>query len=152
MSAPRPGVRTTIVLLAGLLAATGCAGSSTDAPAVGPSPRAAPPSAQVSASPPSSADAAPSPTRPTAQNIFEISFVNNQLTGDTGKLKVGLGETVSIRVTSSRPDQVHLHGYDVSAPVAPGQPALLSFTATIPGAYELELEDLGRQLASLQVS
>ena len=152
MSLSRPGVPIAIVLLAGLLSTTGCAGSSTDGSAAGSSPRAAPPSAESSPLPRTSADAVPSPSPPTAQNLFEISFVDDQLTGDTGDLKVGLGETVSIRVTSSRPDQVHLHGYDLTAPVAPGQPALLRFTATIPGAYELELEDLGRQLASLQVS
>jgi len=89
---------------------------------------------------------------PQAQHSFEISFADDQISGDTGRLEVGVGETVTIRITSFRTDEVHLHGYDLSAPVAVNRPAVLTFTATIPGVFELELENLGRQLASLQVS
>ncbi|WP_193345672.1 hypothetical protein [Blastococcus saxobsidens] len=55
-------------------------------------------------------------------------------------------------VTSDVADEVHLHGYDVSAPVAPGEPATLTFDATIPGVFELELHEVGEELLSVQVS
>ena len=86
------------------------------------------------------------------ENTFEISFAEDKVSGDTGRLEVGLGETVTIRVTSLRTDEVHLHGYDLRAPVAVDRPGVLTFTATIPGVFPLELENLGRELASLQVS
>jgi hypothetical protein len=148
------------------LALTACAGE--------PAGSAASPSASASASPSASApsaassrtaDAAPSPSgvvlgsgsqssppsAPAAQNAFEITFAEDRASGDTGRLVVGVGETVSIRVTSLRADEVHLHGYDIAAPVRADLPAVIEFTADIPGVFELELEDLGAELATLQV-
>ena len=46
---------------------------------------------------------------------------------------------------------MHLHGYDLSADVAPGSPATIQFTADVPGRFEIELEDLGVQIAELEV-
>jgi hypothetical protein len=46
---------------------------------------------------------------------------------------------------------VHLHGYDVMVDVAPGKPARLRFKATIPGRFEVELEDRGLHIAELEV-
>ncbi len=37
-------------------------------------------------------------------------------------------------------DEVHVHGYDHRAPVAPGAPAEVRFTPDIPGVFEVELE------------
>lgn len=41
------------------------------------------------------------------------------------------------------PDSVHLHGYDLTATVESTEPAVLIFTASIPGAFEVELEKSG---------
>jgi hypothetical protein len=49
-------------------------------------------------------------------------------------------------------DEVHLHGYDLSADVAPGQAARITFTADVAGEFEVELEELGIPLAELTVS
>jgi hypothetical protein len=46
---------------------------------------------------------------------------------------------------------VHLHGYDVFADVAPGKAARLVFVASIPGRFEVELEDRGLQIADIEV-
>ncbi len=80
-----------------------------------------------------------------------VSFAGGQLSGDTGRTKVKAGESVTIKVTSDVADEVHLHGYDLSLPVAAGGTVTLAFDATIPGVFELELEQLGKQLLSLQV-
>lgn len=104
----------------------------------------------------SSPAAAPTPTpRPAADGdvdkSFTIAFAEGKPSGDTGRLRVSVGERIRIRVTSLRADEIHLHGYDLSAPVDASKPGVLTFTATIPGVFELELEDLGAQLATLQV-
>ena len=62
-----------------------------------------------------------------------------------------LGSKVTIRVSSDVADEVHLHGYDISAKVAAGGSAVVAFTARIPGVFELELEQLGKTLAKIQV-
>lgn len=60
-------------------------------------------------------------------------------------------ERVVLVVTSDVADEVHLHGYDVTRDVAPGKPARLPFKATIPGRFEVELEDRGVQIADITV-
>ena len=161
MRAPLGPVRGLLALTV-LVAVAACAGDSSDAatnatsrntPAPAPSA-----SATASAGTATGSGATPAPTpasdviAPSAENEFEIAFAGGQTSGDTGRLEVGLGEAVTIRVTSDVSDEAHLHGYDVSAPVTAASPAVLEFTASIPGVFELELEELGTQLASLQVS
>ena len=69
-----------------------------------------------------------------------------------GRQSVALGETVTIRVTSDVDDHIHLHGYDVMVDVTAGEPAVLTFEATIPGVFEVELEDSRIQLLELEIS
>jgi hypothetical protein len=118
--------------------ATASGSTATDAPRA--SPNAVPPPAASS-----------TPAEPAVDESFEIAFTDGAVTGDNGRLVVALGESVSITVTSTATDEVHLHGYDLSAPVSQGAPAVLTFDAAIPGVFEIELEGLGAQLASLQV-
>jgi hypothetical protein len=61
------------------------------------------------------------------------------------------GQKVRIRVQADRAEEVHLHGYDLSADVAPGRPAVIDFTADAPGVFEVELEQAHLRLFELQV-
>ena len=99
----------------------------------------------------SSAEPATSTTT-NANRVIELAFTGGQVTGGVRTEKVALGETVVLRVTSDVDDEVHVHTYDVVAPVAPGAPAELEVEATIPGRHEVELEERGRQLVILEVS
>ncbi len=62
------------------------------------------------------------------------------------------GREVLIVTTADVSDEIHLHGYDLSADVAPGSPARIRFEATIPGRFEVELENRGVQIADLSVT
>jgi hypothetical protein len=66
--------------------------------------------------------------------------------------KVQLGREVVITATASVADEIHVHGYDLSDDVAPGEPAEIEFDATVPGQFEIELEDRGQLIAVLEVS
>ena len=48
-------------------------------------------------------------------------------------------------------DEVHGHGYDVSAATTPGKPTKLGFVADIEGVFEIELENAGVEVARLMV-
>ena len=61
------------------------------------------------------------------------------------------GSQVVFVVKSELADEVHLHGYDLSADVAPGEPATISFKATAPGLFEAELESRSLPIAELEV-
>ena len=54
-------------------------------------------------------------------------------------------------VNSELADEVHLHGYDLSADVAPGAPATIRFKADAPGVFEAELESRSLPIAELEV-
>ena len=83
---------------------------------------------------------------------LEYGVVGGRPEGGIGRDTVDLGSDVVFTVTSDVADEVHLHGYDVSADVAPGSPATIRFTAEAPGRFELELENTGVQVAELEVS
>ena len=107
-------------------------------------------------SPSSSSESAPAtrsaaPTTPAGQRI-EVTVTGGQVTGDTGRVPVPAGEHVTLVVTSDAADELHLHGYDLTADLAPDTPAELTFPATIPGVFEVELHDAGTVLLTLQVS
>jgi heme/copper-type cytochrome/quinol oxidase subunit 2 len=85
-----------------------------------------------------------------AGTSIEVTYANGRITGG-GRIPVELGSPVTLQVTSDVADEVHVHGYDLMTDVAPDTPATVTFDATIPGVFEVELEDLGRELLTLQV-
>lgn len=99
-----------------------------------------------------STSAASGPTPTTATQTIRISYANGAVTGDTGRVHVVLGSTVALVVTSTVADEVHLHGYDKKVDVPANGTATLTFTATIPGVFEVELEKLSKTLVMLEVS
>ncbi len=118
---------------------SGCAG--TAAPAE-PSP-----SASSAAAGTTSSSAAPS----AAGQRIEVQVAGGQVSGDTGRVPVAVGTHVTLVITSDVADEAHLHGYDVESELAPGKPAELTFDATIPGVFEVELHEAGTVLLTLQV-
>lgn len=65
---------------------------------------------------------------------------------------VDKGDRVVLVVKSDVADEIHLHGYDIMRDVAAGGTARLPFTASLPGRFEVELEDHGVQIAELTVN
>jgi hypothetical protein len=137
-----------LVAGAAALVLTGCAGTDPTAPSSSTS------SGSPSSGSPSSSSAAGTTaagtTAPAGQRI-EVQLAGGQVTGDTGRVPVTAGEHVTLVVTSDAADEVHVHGYDLATELSPGQPAELSFDATIPGVFEVELHEAGTLLLSLQV-
>ena len=94
-----------------------------------------------------SSTTAPSPTGIT----IEVSVTDGEVTGG-GRHEVSVGEPVTLRVTSDVADHVHVHGYDLIVDVQAGETAQLAFDATIPGVFEVELEDARIPLLELEVA
>jgi hypothetical protein len=61
------------------------------------------------------------------------------------------GDPVVVIVRSDVADEVHVHGYDLMADVAPGKPVRIEFKANLTGRFEIELEDRAKQVAQLTV-
>lgn len=82
--------------------------------------------------------------------VIELGFSEGQVQGED-RYEVDSGAVVRIMVTSDVTDEVHVHGYDVFGDVVPDVPAVIEFTADIPGIFEVELEEAGRVLFELVV-
>jgi hypothetical protein len=83
---------------------------------------------------------------------IRLAYAGGAVTGGVGRYAVPLGANVEIVVASDVADQVHLHGYDRMVFVTAGATATLRFAATLPGVFDVELEQRGVPLAQLQVS
>ena len=83
--------------------------------------------------------------------VIEVRVAGGKVQGGVRRERVRSGDTVVLRVIADVADEVHLHGYDRSADVAPGKPAQIRFTADITGVFEVELEDRKQPLLMLEV-
>lgn len=90
------------------------------------------------------------PAGPSARTI-SVTVRDGQATGDTGRVEVPLGTSVTLSVTSDVADEIHLHGYDQEVRIPAGGTGSVSFTADIPGVFEVELHESGLALLQLQV-
>ena len=86
-----------------------------------------------------------------AQTV-QITVTGTKVQTAERRVKVPLDAKVRLEVTADRADEVHLHGYDRKIDIEPGKPAVLEFTADVPGVFEVELEEAGLKLVELQVS
>ena len=91
------------------------------------------------------------PTPDQGPTVVTIVVANGAPKGGIVRETVEKGDRVVFVVRSDVTDHVHLHGYDIMRDVAPGSPARLRFRATIPGRFEVELEDRGVQIADITV-
>jgi len=83
--------------------------------------------------------------------VIEVRVAGGKPQGGVRRERVRRGETVVLRVVADVADEVHLHGYDRTAQVAPGKPAQIRFTADITGVFEVELEQRKLPLLMLEV-
>jgi hypothetical protein len=92
-------------------------------------------------------------TRPKPKGPTTIGIVvrGGRVVGGLRRARLERGERAVLVVRADVSDHVHLHGYDIMRDVAPGRPARLRFRATIPGRFEVELEDRRLQIAQLEV-
>lgn len=112
------------------------------------------PAGTSSPSPPPSPSAALPAGSPsgTAQAVeIGVEVAEGRVAGP-GRVTVPQGSPVRLEVTSDVADEVHVHGYDLKADVAPGSPAVITFTADLAGIFEVELEDAGKLLLQLEVT
>jgi hypothetical protein len=147
---PRALAASALVLLLPLAA---CAGTDASGEAAGTasSGSSAPTGASATQDAPEEAPRDAAPTAEAAQRI-EVGVTGGQVSGDTGRVPVAVGTQVTMVITSDAADEAHVHGYDLTADLVPGTPAEISFAATIPGVFEVELHEAGTALLALQVS
>ncbi len=83
------------------------------------------------------------------EKTFDLAVVGGIMTPD--EITVDEGDQVNLRITSDSPIEFHLHGYNLSEEIEPGEPAELSFDAAITGRFEIEDEQTHQELGTLLV-
>lgn len=101
--------------------------------------------------PSGSVEASPPPSAEPKRVQIEVSVRGMQIQGPR-EFEVSRGQQVHIVIDADVADEVHVHGYDLMMDVQPGAPAELTFKATAPGVFDVELEDAGLLLFQLKVS
>jgi FtsP/CotA-like multicopper oxidase with cupredoxin domain len=95
---------------------------------------------------PAPAETEEEPPAPPEPEVARIRMRDGSVVGGANDIEVTRGDTVRIVVTSDAPDEIHLHGYDITRAPAPGKPARFQFRADAEGAFEIEshvAEDAG---------
>jgi heme/copper-type cytochrome/quinol oxidase subunit 2 len=95
----------------------------------------------------------PATTAPEAPSAVRIRIqARGDGSGSIRRIAIERGQRVTLVVSADVADEVHVHGYDLMADVAPGSPARISFDASVPGRFEVELESRAIQIAELRVN
>ena len=101
--------------------------------------------AEIAADEPTEKSPAEEPS-PTAIKVRE-----GQPVGGVATIKAKRGEEVAFTVDADAPEEVHVHGFDVSSEVGKGEPAKFAFKADLDGIYEVELEHSAVPIAELEI-
>jgi hypothetical protein len=103
-----------------------------------------------SPTPPTSVGASSSETQGPGVTEIDVTVQGDEVEGPD-RPTATQGDVVLIVVHADVSDEVHVHGYDLMADVAPGEPARIRFVAEVAGVFEVELEDAGRLLFELEI-
>jgi hypothetical protein len=138
-----------VLLAAGVLLLAACGGD--DETAENPPPPTSSVTTTLPVPPPPPAPQPPEPAPEPAVTTVRIVVRDGKVVGGLKQATIEQGKRTMLVVSSDVADEVHLHGYDKSVDVTPGKPARLAFVASIPGRFEVELEDRGLQIADIEV-
>jgi heme/copper-type cytochrome/quinol oxidase subunit 2 len=81
----------------------------------------------------------------------QVALAINGNTMSPDEVSVTEGAQVNLQITSDRPIEFHVHGYDLEEEVQPGEPAELMFEATTTGRFPIEDHDTEAELGTLLV-
>ncbi|MGI8521457.1 MAG: hypothetical protein ACR2MC_12810 [Actinomycetota bacterium] len=88
---------------------------------------------------------------PVPEGAIVVDVKGGKVSGVEDTVEVAVGDEVILVVSSDKPDEVHVHGYDETDDVGPKERAEIEFTADIPGVFEVELEEATQLLFELQI-
>ncbi|MET0206286.1 MAG: hypothetical protein ABW228_03845 [Thermoleophilaceae bacterium] len=87
------------------------------------------------------------PQPPPEPPVTRVRIKGGQVVGGPKTVEVARGDAVRLVVAADAPDEIHVHGYDITKNAGPGTPARFVFRADLEGVFEVEshvAEDAGR--------
>jgi hypothetical protein len=104
-----------------------------------PAPTPTPTTSASSTTTPASTTA-PTSTVAVSEIAIDVTVTDEGVDGEE-RYEAPLGAEVTITVTSTFADEVHVHGYNLFTTLEPDVPGRITFVADVPGIFEVELED-----------
>ena len=83
--------------------------------------------------------------------VIDLTITDGSVEGGVRREAARVGQWVTLRVSGNASDEVHIHGYDLYIELVEGQ-GRLTFEASIPGVFEVELERTHTLVLQLEVS
>lgn len=80
---------------------------------------------------------------------FDVSIESGSMSPE--EISVNQGDTLTLRVSTDEPTELHVHGYDVEQEVEPDREAEIDFEADLTGRFEIEDHESEQELGVLQV-
>lgn len=117
----------------------------------GPIPTPSSPSSTEPSSPTDGGSPTPSETQAPDRTVIEVTYRDGAVQGPTS-FTVTQGDRVRLLVHADVSDEIHVHGYDLSADVTPQEAGRIDFVANAAGVYEVELEGTGAPLLELEIA
>ena len=90
--------------------------------------------------------------KPAAPAGPTITIKDGKPVGGIQEIEVDKGDTIEFKVKSDADHEIHMHGYDIAKDVEAGGQVTYNVPADIDGIFEVEIEDLGEQIAELRVN
>ena len=87
------------------------------------------------------------PQPPPEPPVTRVRIKGGQVVGGPKTVELAKGDAVRLVVAADAPDEIHVHGYDITKNAGPGAPARFVFRADLEGVFEVEshvAEDAGR--------
>ncbi|VEG46743.1 Uncharacterised protein [Mycolicibacterium flavescens] len=134
-------IRSSAVCIAATLLVAGCGGS-----------RDSEPEASRPAQSTVGAADMPDQQRPPDRLTIDITIENGNVDPTNAQIQGKVGEPIVLRVNSDAADELHVHSvpeHTFKVDPTPGQQ--FQFTVDVPGNVEIELHDLNRVIATVQV-
>ncbi len=95
------------------------------------------PAPATTAAPPTASAAGETTTTALAVDIT----VNGDVVDGPGRIEVAMGDLVEVAILADVADEIHVHGFDLTFPIEPGVPTVVTFTPDAQGIFEVELEE-----------
>ncbi|KUI31468.1 hypothetical protein [Mycobacterium sp. GA-2829] len=90
--------------------------------------------------------------RPADRLTIDVSIEGGTVTPTNARLQGKVGEPIVLRVNSDAADELHVHSVpEHTFKVEPKDGQQFQFTAEVPGNIDIELHELNRVIASVQV-
>ena len=87
----------------------------------------------------------------TTADVPTIVVKDGQAVGGVQELEFSQGDEIRFEVESDEDAEIHFHGYDIAKEVKAGGGIEYAVPATIPGVFEVEIEDTATEIAEITV-